>query len=81
MEKKTVVEFDIVNKQQPIWVRKSEDVTHDEYTAFYRSMTNDWEDHMAVKHFSVEGQVEFRSLLYIPPRAPFDMFSGGSSKR
>jgi molecular chaperone HtpG len=81
MEKKTVVEFDIVNKQQPIWARKSEDVTHDEYAAFYRSMTNDWEDHMAVKHFSVEGQVEFKSLLYIPPRAPFDMFSGGASKK
>lgn len=81
MEKKSVIEFDIVNKQQPIWVRKAEDVTHAEYSTFYKSLSNDWEDHLAVKHFAVEGQVEFKALMYIPSRAPFDLFSGGSTKK
>ncbi|CAK0886322.1 unnamed protein product [Prorocentrum cordatum] len=80
-EKKTVYEWEQVNTQKAIWLRNKEDVTEEEYSEFYKSISKDYLDPLAYTHFNAEGEIEFKSILYLPKKAPFDMMDNYHQKK
>lgn len=77
----TYFEFEQVNKDKPLWSRNPKEVSEDEYSEFYKSLTGDYDSYLDVAHFNVEGQVEFKGLLYIPKRSPIDLFDGQTKRK
>merc|ERR1712100_763494 len=80
-KKKTVYEWEQVNTQKAIWLRAKEDVTEEEYNEFYKSISKDYLDPLAYTHFNAEGEIEFKSILYLPKKAPFDMMDNYWTKK
>merc|ERR1712060_644452 len=79
--KKTVYEWEQVNTQKAIWLRAKEDVTEEEYNEFYKSISKDYLDPLAYTHFNAEGEIEFKSILFLPKKAPFDMMDNYWQKK
>merc|ERR1711941_160589 len=80
-KKKTVYEWEQVNTQKAIWLRAKEDVTEEEYTEFYKSISKDYLDPLAYTHFNAEGEIEFKSILFLPKKAPMDMMDNYWTKK
>ena len=76
-----ITEFEKINTDKPIWTKKPEDVSEDEHNTFYKSITNDWDAPLAKRHFVVEGNLEFKCILYIPKKASYDLFDSKSKKQ
>jgi len=74
-------ELEQLNKILPIWTRRKEDVQEDEYNQFYKMFSNDWEEPLAYRHFSIEGNITMKGVLFIPNRPPFDFFGGTEKKK
>merc|ERR1711972_550387 len=79
--KKTVYEWEQVNTQKAIWLRAKEDVTEEEYNEFYKGTSKDYLDPLAYTHFNAEGEIEFKSILFLPKKAPFDMMDNYHTKK
>merc|ERR1712094_125678 len=80
-KKKTVFEWEQVNTQKAIWLRAKEDVTEEEYNEFYKGISKDYLDPLAYAHFNAEGEIEFKSILFLPKKAPFDMMDNYHTKK
>jgi len=81
LQKVKTQDAQLLNAMKPLWTRKPEDVTEEEYAAFYKSLSADWQEHLAVKHFHMEGQLDVRGLLYVPKAAANDMFEAQGKRK
>merc|ERR1711907_805007 len=81
VKKQTVWEWEQVNTQKAIWLRSKEDVTDEEYTEFYKTISKDYLEPLAQTHFNAEGEIDFKSILYVPKKAPMDMMDNYWTKK
>ena len=79
-KEESYTEWELVNIEKPIWCKNQDEVSTEEYNKFYKHISGDYDDCKKVKHFNVEGQLEFKGLLYIPKKAPFDSFEPSKKK-
>jgi len=79
--KEVVYEWDLVNSQKAIWVRPKDEISHEEYTDFYKTISKTSDEPLSYTHFSAEGDVEFKSLLYIPKKAPAELMQQINTKK
>merc|ERR1712065_19180 len=77
----TVWDWELVNTAKPIWKRSKDEITEQEYNDFYKTLTGDTEDPLTYLHMKAEGEVDMSALLYIPKKAPADLFSRVSKSR
>uniref|UniRef100_A0A1I8IB98 HATPase_c domain-containing protein n=1 Tax=Macrostomum lignano TaxID=282301 RepID=A0A1I8IB98_9PLAT len=77
---KTVWDWRLVNENKPIWTRKPADIKDEEYNQFFKSFTKASEDPLAKSHFVAEGEVTFKSILFVPKTADFDAWSNYGKK-
>ena len=66
---------EVINQAKAFWTRPKSELKDEEYQAFYKHISHDWDDALAWAHHKVEGTMEYTSLLYVPKRAPFDLFN------
>ena len=74
-EWETVLEWKTLNSMVPLWQRPKAEVKSEEYNAFYKEKFADWEDPLSAVHLSAEGQVEYKALLYVPAKTPYDFYT------
>merc|ERR1711907_856144 len=80
-KKQIVFEWEQVNTQKAIWLRSKEDVSDDEYTEFYKAVSKDYLEPLANTHFNAEGEIDFKSILFVPKKAPMDMLDNYWTKK
>jgi molecular chaperone HtpG len=79
-EKETTVTEETLNSMKAIWMRPKSEVKKEEYNEFYKHVSHDYIDPLKTIHYSAEGKIEFKALLYLPAKAPFDMFQQEGTK-
>mmetsp|Transcript_22141 Transcript_22141/g.10525 ORF Transcript_22141/g.10525 Transcript_22141/m.10525 type:complete len:153 (+) Transcript_22141:531-989(+) len=72
--KEDVWDWDLMNKNKAIWLRNKDEIEDSEYKEFYKALSGEYQEPLAYEHFTVEGEIMFRALLYVPASAPFDIF-------
>ncbi|MBL8195761.1 MAG: molecular chaperone HtpG, partial [Blastocatellia bacterium] len=77
-KKETVIEDKTLNSMKPIWTRPQSEVTESEYAEFYKHISHDWQEPLKNISLRAEGRIEYQALLFIPSKAPFDLYYHGS---